>query len=267
MNEVNRTLYIPLYGKALVSKKELFLKDPKAEEIWKVEGFPLKGKSKSKWLAYYMGIRAAVFDQWLGQKMAEFSDAVVIHIGCGLDSRVLRVGTMGHKWYDVDFPEVITQRSRHYPQTPDYRMIGGDVRGCDWLEKIPERKQAIVVMEGVSMYLPFEELKTLTENLSRKFEEISLLLDCYSGLAAKMSRYKNPVRDVGVTQVYGLDDPASLQQGEFRFLREHNMTPQSYIDELKSMEKAIFQKLYAGRFSKKLYRLFEFGQYKAKPDL
>lgn len=57
MNNVNRTLYIPLYGKAYVSKKGLFLDDKKAEEIWKTEGFTLKGKSRSKWLAYYMGIR------------------------------------------------------------------------------------------------------------------------------------------------------------------------------------------------------------------
>lgn len=62
MNSVNRTLYIPLYGKAYVSRRGLFLQDPKAEEIWAAEGFPLKGKSKSKWLALYMGIRSAVFD-------------------------------------------------------------------------------------------------------------------------------------------------------------------------------------------------------------
>ena len=51
MNSVNKTLYIPLYGKACVSKKGLFLDDKKAEEIWETEGFALKGKSKSKWLA------------------------------------------------------------------------------------------------------------------------------------------------------------------------------------------------------------------------
>ena len=60
MNGVNNTLYIPLYGKFYVSRKGLFLIDKKAEEIWKSEGFSLKGKSKSKWLAYYMGIRSAV---------------------------------------------------------------------------------------------------------------------------------------------------------------------------------------------------------------
>ena len=62
MNNVNKTLYIPLYGKSLVSKKGILLHDPKAEAIWEAEGFALKGKARSKWLAYYMGMRSAVFD-------------------------------------------------------------------------------------------------------------------------------------------------------------------------------------------------------------
>ena len=74
MNNVNKTLYIPLYGKALVSKKGLFLEDKKAEEIWDAEGFALKGKSKSKWLAYYMGVRAAVFDNWVKEKLRTNSE-------------------------------------------------------------------------------------------------------------------------------------------------------------------------------------------------
>ena len=87
MDSVNQTLYIPLYGKALVSRMGLFLRDEMAERIWEEVQFPLKGKAKSKWLAYNMGIRAAVFDRWTEEKLAENRDAVVLHLGCGLDSR------------------------------------------------------------------------------------------------------------------------------------------------------------------------------------
>ena len=38
------------------------------------------------------------------------------------------------------------------------------------------------------------------------------------------------------------------------------MTPKKYIDELHGAEKFIFEKLYAGGLSKKLYRLFEYGK-------
>ena len=258
MNGVNKTLYIPLYGKAYVSQKGLFINDKKAEEIWRAEGFELKGKSKSKWLAYYMGIRSSVFDAWLKEKMYEMKDAVVLHIGCGLDSRVLRVGTMEHTWYDVDFPEVIEERKRYFDESENYHMVTGDVREDTWLAKVSGAKQAIGVMEGISMYLKPEELKGLMENLGKYFDQVSCLMDSYTVMAAKMSKHKNPINDVGVTEVYGMDDPKVLEKDGFTFVKEHEMIPKKYIDVLSGMEKTIFSKLYAGGFSKKLYRMYEY---------
>ena len=258
MNSVNKTLYIPLYGKAYVSKKGLFLDDKKAEKIWDEEGFSLKGKSKSKWLAYYMGVRSAVFDEWLKQQMAKEPNAAVIHIGCGMDSRVLRVGTENHKWYDIDFSEVIEERKRYYAETDQYKMIAGDARDCNWLTGIQENKTAIVVMEGVSMYLTTEEMQSLTNSLCTHFENLVLLVDSYTSFAAKMSKRRNPINDVGVTDVYGIDHPQDYQNEKFDFVKEHSMTPKKYIDELKGFERFIFANLYAGSLSKKLYRLYEY---------
>lgn len=258
MNSVNKTMYIPLYGKAYVSEKGLFLKDETAQKIWAQEGFPLRGKAKSKWLAYYMGIRSAVFDEWLRERLCEMPDAAVIHLGCGLDSRVLRVGTNNHCWYDVDFPEVITERRKFFTENEDYKMISADVRSGDWLDKVADTDSAIVVMEGVSMYLTAEETEELAENLSARFEKISLLVDVYTVLAAKMSKYRNPVNEVGVSAVYGTDDPQIFEKDGLRFVKEPEMTPQKHIDELQGIEKKIFEKLYAGSFSKRLYRLYEY---------
>ena len=258
MNSVNKTLYIPLYGKSYVSKKGLFLNDKKAEEIWETEGFSLKGKSKSKWLAYYMGVRSAVFDEWLKQQMENLPDAVVVHIGCGMDSRVIRVDTESYKWYDVDFSEVIKERKRYYAESDNYKMIAGDARDCRWLTTITENKSAIVVMEGVSMYLTIEEMRNLSDSLCAHFEQVVLLVDCYTSFAAKMSKHRNPINDVGVTEVYGIDDPQAYQSEKLTYIKEHTMIPKKYIDELKGFEKLVFAKLYAGSFSKKLYRLFEY---------
>ena len=258
MNNVNKTLYIPLYGKSYVSKKGLFIDDKKAEEIWEAEGFLLKGKSKSKWLAYYMGIRSAVFDEWLKRQMVDFVDAVVIHIGCGLDSRIIRVGSETHKWYDVDFSEVIEERKRYYTETDNYKMIASDARDCSWLNTVEKKKSAIVVMEGVSMYLKVDEMRNLVDNLCSHFENLTLLVDAYSSFAAKMSKRKNPINNVGVTEVYGIDEPQAYQTDKLVFFKEHTMIPKKYIDQLKGFEKFVFEKLYAGSLSKKLYRLFEY---------
>jgi len=259
MDSVNKTLYIPLYGKAYVSRKGIILNDKKAEEIWSREGFELKGKSRSKWLAYYMGMRSKVFDIWLSQKMDEMENAIVIHMGCGMDSRAERVGTKGHLWCDVDFPEVIQERKKYYEESKEYHMIASDVRSQSWIQEIPKDKPAILVMEGLSMYLAPKELIEILEALKRHFKNIHLLMDCYTTFAAKASKYKNPINDVGVTEVYGLDDPKVLETAGVQFVKEHEMTPERMINELKGFEKTIFEKLYAGSVSKKMYRLYEYG--------
>lgn len=257
MDNVNKTLFIPLYGKSYVSKKGILLRDPKAEEIWASEGFPLKGKSRSKWLAYYMAMRARVFDCWLAERMEAEPDAVVLHIGCGLDSRVLRVGERGSCWFDIDFPAVIAQRKRYFTETASYRMLSADIRAEGWLDQIPGR-HAIVIMEGVSMYLGPEELRAFFRRMTEHFASVEILMDCYSSFAAKASRFKNPINDVGVTKVFGLDDSKGLEVPGLSFIREHDMTPASLIAELQGMERTVFRKLYAGRMARRMYRLYEF---------
>jgi len=258
MNNVNKTLYIPLYGKACVSRKGIILHDAKAEEIWEAEQFPLKGKSKSKWLTYYMGMRSAVFDAWLREQMDANPDALILHIGCGMDSRAERLGSRNHRWFDIDFPEVIAERKRYYSESQDYRMIPSDVRQLQWLDMLPEAGQAIVVMEGVSMYLHPEELKTVLKAMSACFDGLHILMDCYTEFAARASKYKNPINDVGVTLVYGMDDPKALEDAGVRFLKEHEMTPDALIEQLQGMEKAVFRRVFAGAMAKKMYRLYEY---------
>lgn len=260
MNNVNRTLYIPLYGKAYVSSRGLFLHDPKAEQIWAAESFALRGKSKSKWLAYYMGIRSAVFDDWVRERIASNPDAVVLHIGCGMDSRAERIGK--HPlWYDVDFPDVIAERKRYFAENDHYKMLAGDARDCAFLALVPQKKHAVVVMEGIGMYMTHAELQNALAALSAHFEDVALLMDAYSERAAQLSKYKNPINDVGVTQVWGIDDPTVIEAGGIAFVRMHDMTPAHYIEQLKGSEKRIFAKLYAGSFSRKLYRLYEYQKH------
>lgn len=255
MDNVNKTLYIPLYGKAYVSKKGILLRDPDAESIWDRAGITLKGKAASKWLAYNMGIRSAVFDQWLRENLT--SDAAVLHLGCGLDSRCRRV-KCENQWYDVDFPAVIDERKRYFSESDRYHMLGADLRS-DWLKEIPAGGAAIVVMEGVSMYLTDEERLELLEKLTGHFGEVKLLLDAYTVFAARATKYKNPINEVGVTEVYGFDDPKALEQGTgMGFVKEHDLIPEAMISELPKAEQGFFRLMSAGKLAKGIYRLYEY---------
>jgi len=258
MDNINKTLYIPLYGKAYVSRRNLLLTDKTAETIWEAEGFPLKGKAKSKWLAYNMGMRSAIFDRWTREKMEVLPDAAVLHLGCGMDSRIHRVGGQAKQWIDVDFPEVIAERKKYYTETEAYRMLGSDVREEVWLDSV-SAENAIVVMEGISMYLQPDALQSLMARLSSRFRKLHILMDSYTVFAAKATKYKNPINEVGVTQVYGFDDPAMpVCNTGITFVKEHVLTPEDMIQELPKREQGFFRLFFAGKAAKKIYRLYEY---------
>lgn len=207
MDEVNKTLFIPLYGKARTSQKGIILHDKKAEEIWAKESFEIKGKSKSKWLAYNMAMRARVFDDWTNQILSASSqETLVLQIGCGLDSRCLRVHEKYFQWIDCDFPDVINVRKHYFDEKENYQMLALDASNTEEMKVLPNKGRAIVIMEGVSMYLSQEKLAALLKLLKDKYRNLHLFMDVYTEFGAKISRLKNPVNDVGVRTLNGIDE-------------------------------------------------------------
>jgi O-methyltransferase involved in polyketide biosynthesis len=203
-----------------------------------------------------MGIRAAVFDRWLNQQLREMPEAVVLHLGCGLDSRCRRVKS-GAEWFDVDFPAVIEERKRYFSESANYHMVGRDLRE-DFLRDIPAGC-AIVVMEGVSMYMTAGERQELLQRLSTHFGEVRLLMDTYTVFAAKATKYKNPINDVGVTQVHGFDDPRDLETCTgFAFCRELSMNPGDLVAQLPKKDQKLYRLVYGGKMADKICRLYEY---------
>ena len=258
MNEVNKTLFIPLYGKSTVSKQHIILSDPDAERIWKAEHFPLRGKSKSKWLAYNMAMRARVFDSWTESMLRKHKDALVLHIGCGLDSRFKRVQEPYRLWIDCDLPEVIAIRKNYYDECGNYRMQPLDASDPAQIASLPESGTAIVVLEGLSMYLSRAQLRGFLGTLRKKYRVLCVLMDIYTEFGAKASKYKNPVNDVGVTKLYGIDDMEDVVGGlGLRVVREHSFTPTELVNELKPWDRVFFRLVFTGHLYRKIYRLME----------
>ncbi|MGN0301782.1 MAG: class I SAM-dependent methyltransferase [Anaerotardibacter sp.] len=258
MNEVSKTLYIPLYGKSLVSKKNIILNDPTAEKFWEEEAFPIHGKPKSKWLAYNMAMRARVFDDWTEKMLQENKDALVLHVGCGLDSRCLRVKESYSYWIDADFPDVLSVRKKYYQENDAYHMVPLDASKEEEIDALPNNETAIVVLEGISMYLTNSEVNSFFKVLEKKYAQLHVLMDVYTEFGAKASKYKNPVNQVGVTQFYGIDDIETVLDGtNIKFKAEHSFTPEYLINELKPAEQVFFKMMFGEKLYSKIYRLYE----------
>ena len=258
MNEVNKTLYIPLYGKSKVSQQGIILNDPSAERIWKEEAFPIRGKSRSRWLAYNMAMRARVFDDWTDSMLQRSNNALVLHIGCGLDSRYMRVKTRYSEWVDCDLPDVIEIRKKYFRENETYHMRALDASRPEQIGPLPDSDTAIVVLEGLSMYLTNSQVRGLLQALDKKYRELHILMDVYTEFGVKASKYKNPVNDVGVTKLYGIDAVESIIDGlRIRLVKEHSFTPAALIKELTPGERLFFKLLFTGKLYRKIYRMYE----------
>lgn len=121
--------------------------------------------------------------------LARHPDAVVLHLGCGLDGRAFRLDPPPSVlWFDLDQAGVIALRRRLYSDTEQYRMIGSSVTDAQWLDGVPAGRPTLVVAEGLLMYLAEHEVRQLLDRLIDRFEHGELLFDTLSPLGPLLSK-------------------------------------------------------------------------------
>jgi O-methyltransferase involved in polyketide biosynthesis len=209
------TLLATLYGRAVDAQARYpVLADPTAVDV--VEridyDFSRLGMRTSDSLG--VAIRARLLDTWTRRFLEAQPDATVVHLGCGLDSRVERIDPgPGVRWFDLDQPEVIELREQLYPaRAGGYRVIGASVLDPGWLAEIPADLPALVVAEGLTMYLPAAAGPPLLRRMVGHFPRGELAFDTYSRLGVRLQKLVTPVRRSGATLSWGVDDPRDLER-------------------------------------------------------
>lgn len=170
---------------------------------------------------YLVALRAKQLDDWCAAFLARHPDAVVLHLGCGLDGRGFRLAPPPSVlWFDLDQPAVIELRRRLYDDTDSYRMIGSSVTDPQWLDHIPTGRPTLVVAEGLLMYLQESEVRQLLERLTDRFDSGELLFDTLSALAPRLSK----VLTRGII-TWGIRDARDIEtwNPRVRFLEQTSM--------------------------------------------
>jgi O-methyltransferase involved in polyketide biosynthesis len=138
----------------------------------------LKRRVKPSGNQFLVALRASQLDDWSRAFLDREPAAVVLHLGCGLDSRMLRLDPEGtRRWFDVDQPHVIDLRRQIYPERGDYTMIGTSVTDDGWLAGVPADRPALVVAEGLFPYLTGTGVRQLLQRLTEHFPAGELLFD------------------------------------------------------------------------------------------
>jgi O-methyltransferase involved in polyketide biosynthesis len=160
-----------------------------------------------------IALRARCLDDWTREFLAAHPDTTVLHLGCGLDTRVDRLDPgPGVRWFDVDYPEVIALREQLYPARAGYQMIGTPVTEPSWLEQVPAELPVMVVAEGLLYYLREEDGKALIKRIVDRFPSGQFAFDAVSKLGARLQKYGNrAVRAAGATIHWGIDSSAEIE--------------------------------------------------------
>lgn len=207
------TMLVTLYGRALeTDEKDPILRDPAAQEAIRRIDYDFKSLNL-KWSdRLAIAARAKMFDQWAGEYLASHPNACVLHLGCGLDSRVFRLDPgPGILWFDVDFPEIIELRQRLFPARDGYFMIGTSVTEGNWLTQIPRDRPVLVIAEGLMYYLAEADIQALLQQIVARFPSGQIMFDSISRLYLKMQKTNVGISATGARMLWGLNDPHEIE--------------------------------------------------------
>lgn len=180
-----------------------------------------------------IAIRAKTLDDWVRAFIASHPEACVLHLGCGLDTRVFRVAPpTGVRWFDIDYPEVIALRRRLYAASDGCELIGSSVVDLRWLERVPVDRPVMVVAEGLVMYLRKDEVQRLFSGIVERFPTGETAFDAFSRLGVWFVQRQPSVKATGATLHWGIDDPHDLERmvPRMKFAAEVPAYDLSYLD-------------------------------------
>jgi O-methyltransferase involved in polyketide biosynthesis len=183
------TLLITLYAKALDSRsKHSILNDKKADEMVRMIDYDFE-KLRRPGNGSFIVARAKTLDDWTGEFLRSRPEAVVLNLGCGLDTRVCRIAPPpGVSWFDLDFPEVIRERQNFFSNRDGYQMLEASVTEPGWLEEVPRDRPTMVIAEGLFEYLTVQDVKSLLNRLTRHLPSGRVAFDVMNSFAINSGR-------------------------------------------------------------------------------
>lgn len=212
LTQEKETLLIPLYSKAIqADQSRPIIDDPKAKEILQSMDYDFSQLKIPRQSLLTLAMRAKRLDYYVRTYIERSKNPIVLHLGCGLDSRVLRVAHTKGSWYDLDYPEVIELRSKFYEESEHYHMISSSVTDFNWIDQIIENGSACIIAEGLLMYLKEDDVKQLVASLQARFPESEMAFDAYSRITARSAGRHPSIRRTGAVINWGIDDARQIE--------------------------------------------------------
>lgn len=224
LSGVPETMLQTIYARAKESKRRGVIHDPKAEEIIGEVDYDFSLADRDAAMHNGVIARTIVLDRLTGAWLAQNPGAVVVNIACGLDTRCSRMKGYSH-WYNLDLPETMAVREKLMPESGLVSQIamsamedwGGEVAQCNG--------PALVIIEGLTMYLSETEVKRIFEVISRRFQKATVLVEVMNPTVAKRFKEKS-IEGSRAKFTWGIKNGKTLAAllPDFRFVEQHSLT-------------------------------------------
>lgn len=209
LDGVAETLLITLYIRAMESQRsDALIKDEKAVALVNQMGYDF---ARFNLIKMDEDDKAAVilrnreFDCYVQDFLARNPEAVVVHIGCGLDSRFERVDNGQVEWYDLDLPDVIEIRRKFIGgEAGRYHLLACSAFDSAWLSAVNAHRQRpfLFLAEGVFMYFEEAQVKKLVLMLQDHFPGAELVFDAFSPLLVRANNLRFRISPAKISARY-----------------------------------------------------------------
>jgi O-methyltransferase involved in polyketide biosynthesis len=208
LSGVAETLLLPLYNRAMESQRpDAMIKDEKAVELVAQGRLDFSPVSQLRITEMPRAIRIILtreIDRYAREYLARHPQAVVVHIGCGLDTRFGRVDNGQVEWYDLDIPDVIDLRRKFIGGEGErYHLLACSVLEDAWMEavKVHAPRPVLFLAEGVFIFFTEAQVRSLVLTLRDRFPGAELVFDGWKPFEIWVgNRYLSPSKFGGLMQ-------------------------------------------------------------------
>ena len=214
---VQETLLIPLYGRKLAMDlyPDLFA-DKECQSLLESIDFdapPMTG-IKAKIGALMAATRQFDMAEACRRYLKEHPHAVIVNLGCGLDTTFYQADNGTAKGYNLDFPDVITVRNELLPPREREHNVACNLMDFSWFGSIEFKPEdgALFFASGVFYYFKTEDVRKLFSALAERFPGGKLVFDATNskGLKNMLKTWLEPAQMEKVGLYFSVDDERSL---------------------------------------------------------
>lgn len=209
-NSIQETLVIPLYGRALCSRKfpHLFTDKTAAELLERIDyDFSALERKSDSLMQTFGALEVAMRQSDLAFEVRDYLSthprAAVVNLGCGLDQTGRACDNGQCRIYNIDLTDVMAVREALLPAGEREKNLAADLNDFSWFDTIdtPAEDGAVFFAAGVFYYFRTEQVRSLCAAMAERFPDGRLVFDAAGPAAVKLMLntwvQQAGIRDVG----------------------------------------------------------------------